>query len=81
MIKFLVTAVIVLICVFLMALMVCLMVWIITRLLRFLFPQRFRPAAPTGKKKPKAKAAVSKSKKSRSVVGYVDEEADDEDDT
>ena len=40
MIKFLVTAVIVLICVFLMALMVCLMVWIITRLLRFLFPQR-----------------------------------------
>lgn len=81
MIKFLVTAVIVLICVFLMALMVCLMVWIITRLLRFLFPQRFRLAAPTGKKKPKAKAAVSKSKKPRSVVGYVDEEADDEDDT
>lgn len=81
MIKFLVTAVIVLICVFLMALMVCLMVWIITRLLRFLFPQRFRLAAPTGKKKPKTKAAVSKSKKPRSVVGYVDEEADDEDDT
>lgn len=81
MIKFLVTAVIVLICVFLMALMVCLMVWIITRLLRFLFPQRFRPAVPTGKKKPKSKAAVSKSKKPRSVVGYVDEEADDEDDT
>lgn len=81
MIKFLVTAVIVLICVFLMALMVCLMVWIITRLLRFLFPQRFHPAAPTGKKKPKSKAAVSKSKKPRSVVGYVDEEADDEDDT
>ena len=72
MIKFLVTAVIVLICVFLMALMV----WIITRLLRFLFPQRFRPAAPTGKKKPKAKAAVSKSKKSRPV----DVESEDEED-
>ena len=77
MIKFLVTAVIVLICVFLMALMVCLMVWIITRLLRFLFPQRFCPAAPTGKKKPKTKAAVSKSKKSR--PGDVEPE-DEEDD-
>ena len=76
MIKFLVTAVIVLICVFLMALTVCLMVWIITRLLRFLFPQRFRPTAPTGKKKPKAKAAVSKSKKSRPV----DVESEDDDD-
>ena len=41
MIKFLVTAVIVLICVFLMDLMVCLMVWIITRLLRFLFLVRW----------------------------------------
>lgn len=44
MIKFLVTAVIVLICLFLMALMLCLMVWVITRLLRSLFPQRFRPS-------------------------------------
>lgn len=80
MIKFLVTAVIVLICVFLMALMVCLMVWIITRLLRFLFPQRFRPAATTGKKKPKGKVAVPKSKKLRPVVEYVDAEDADEDD-
>ena len=77
MIKFLVTAGIVLICVFLMALMVCLMVWIITRLLRFLFPQRFRPAAPTGKKKPKTKAAVSKSKKSRPVDVEPEDEEDD----
>lgn len=77
MIKFLVTAVIVLICVFLMALMVCLMVWIITRLLRFLFPQRFRPAAPTGKKKPETKAAVSKSKKSRPVDVEPEDEEDD----
>lgn len=77
MIKFLVTAVIVLICVFLMALMVCLMVWIITRLLRFLFPQRFRPAAPTGKKKPKTKAAVSKCKKSRPVDVEPEDEEDD----
>ena len=77
MIKFLVTAGIVLICVFLMPLMVCLMVWIITRLLRFLFPQRFRPAAPTGKKKPKTKAAVSKSKKSRPVDVEPEDEEDD----
>lgn len=77
MIKFLVTAVIVLICVFLMALMACLMVWIITRLLRFLFPQRFRPAAPTGKKKPKAKSAASKSKKPRPVDVELEDEEDD----
>lgn len=51
MIKFLVTAVIVLICVFLMALMLCLMIWVITRLLRFLFPGRFRPAPAAPKKK------------------------------
>ena len=55
MIKFLVTAVIVLICLFLMALMLCLMTWVITRLLRFLFPQRFGPKAPAPLKKPKKK--------------------------
>lgn len=38
MVKFLVTSVVVLICLFLMALLLCLMVWVITRLLRFLFP-------------------------------------------
>lgn len=52
MVKFLVTSVVVLICLFLMALLLCLMVWVITRLLRFLFPQRFRSQAPTKKKKP-----------------------------
>ena len=56
MVKFLVTAVIVLICLFLMALMLCLMTWVITRLLRFLFPQRFgsgkAPAKKAKKKKP-----------------------------
>ena len=56
MIKFLVTAVIVPICLFLMALMLCLMTWVITRLLRFLFPQRLgsgkAPAKKTKKKKP-----------------------------
>ena len=53
MVKFLVTSVVVLICLFLMALLLCLMVWVITRLLRFLFPQRFRSQAPTKKKKKK----------------------------
>lgn len=55
MVKFLVTSVVVLICLFLMALLLCLMVWVITRLLRFLFPQRFRSQAPTKKKKKKKK--------------------------
>lgn len=68
MIKFLVTAVIVLICLFLMALMVCLMTWVITRLLRFLFPQRFRPA-PAPAKKPKKKKPAP----------VVAEEAEDDD--
>lgn len=41
MIKFLVTAAIVLVCLFVLVLMCCLMVWVVARLLRFLFPQRF----------------------------------------
>ena len=59
MVKFLVTSVVVLICLFLMALLLCLMVWVITRLLRFLFPQRFRSQAPTKKKKKKPSPAVT----------------------
>ena len=59
MVKFLVTSVVVLICLFLMALLLCLMVWVITRLLRFLFPQRFRSQAPTKKKKKKPSPAVA----------------------
>ena len=57
MVKFLVTSVVVLICLFLMALLLCLMVWVITRLLRFLFPQRFRSQAPAKKKKKKSSPA------------------------
>jgi Na+-transporting methylmalonyl-CoA/oxaloacetate decarboxylase gamma subunit len=59
MVKFLVTSVVVLICLFLMALLLCLMVWVITRLLRFLFPQRFRSQAPAKKKKKKPSPAVT----------------------
>lgn len=59
MVKFLVTSVVVLICLFLMALLLCLMVWVVTRLLRFLFPQRFRSQAPTKKKKKKPSPAVT----------------------
>lgn len=59
MVKFLVTSVVVLICLFLVALLLCLMVWVITRLLRFLFPQRFRSQAPTKKKKKKPSPAVT----------------------
>lgn len=59
MVKFLVTSVVVLICLFLMALLLCLMVWVITRLLRFLFPQCFRSQSPTKKKKKKSSPAVT----------------------
>ena len=41
MIKFLVTAAIVLVCLFILVLVSCLMVWVVMRLLRWLFPQRF----------------------------------------
>ncbi len=68
MIKFLVTAVIVLICLFLMALMLCLMTWVITRLLRFLFPQRFAP-----------KASAKKPKKKKPAPVVVEEDEDDND--
>lgn len=78
MIKFLVTAVIVLICVFLMALMLCLMIWVITRLLRFLFPGRFRPAPSVLKKKKKNKVIAPKNKKPRPVD--PEELEEDEDD-
>ena len=54
MIKFLVTALIVIVCVFILILMLCVMVWAVTRLLRFLFPQRFGPGKATPKK-PKKK--------------------------
>ena len=61
MIQFLVTAVIVVIGVFLLVLMISLMVWVITKLLRFLFPQlRGQVAAvkaPKEKKPKKDKSA------------------------
>lgn len=54
MIKFLVTAAIVLVCLFILVLVSCLMVWVVMRLLRWLFPRRFgSKAAPV--KKPAAK--------------------------
>lgn len=59
MIKFLVTALIVIVCVFILVLMLCVMVWAVTRLLRFLFPQRFGfGKAPAKKPKKKVKKIV-----------------------
>lgn len=53
MIQFLVTAVIVVIFLFILVVVLALMTWIVTRLLRFLFPQKFAQAAKAmqGKKK------------------------------
>lgn len=58
MIKFLVTAAIVLVCVFILVLVLCLMIWVITRLLRWLFPQRFGGKAAPMKKPKKVKKVV-----------------------
>lgn len=58
MIKFLVTAAIVLVCLFILVLVSCLMVWVVMRLLRWLFPQRFGGKAAPAKKPKKAKKAV-----------------------
>lgn len=61
MIKFLVTAAIVLVCLFILVLVSCLMVWVVMRLLRWLFPQRFGGKAVPVKKKNSARAdAVQK---------------------
>ena len=53
MIEFLVTAVIVVICLFLLAVLMCLMIWVITKLLRFLFPIKFGAVELKKKKEPK----------------------------
>lgn len=58
MIKFLVTAAIVLVCVFILVLVLCLMIWVVTRLLRWLFPQRFGVKAAPVKKPKKVKKIV-----------------------
>ena len=55
MIQFLVTAVIVVIGLFLLTLLLCLMIWVITKLLRFLFPQRFGAVAVNSPKVKKSK--------------------------
>lgn len=57
MIKFLVYAVVVVICLFLLALMLCLMVWVVTKLLRFLFPEKYSAGSPKLKKDKKQKSA------------------------
>jgi Na+-transporting methylmalonyl-CoA/oxaloacetate decarboxylase gamma subunit len=59
MIKFLVTAAIVLICLFILVLVSCLMVWVVTRLLRWLFPQRFGGKAAPMKKPKKVKKVIT----------------------
>lgn len=64
MIQFLVTAVIVVICVFLLLVILCLMAWLISKLMRILFPGKF-PAAPAQQKKKKAKEVVGERKEDR----------------
>lgn len=68
MIKFLVTAAIVLVCVFILVLVLCLMIWVVTRLLRWLFPQRFGGKA----------ASVKKPKKVKRIVLAEPDDGDDE---
>lgn len=58
MIKFLVTAAIALVCVFILVLVLCLMIWVVTRLLRWLFPQRFSVKTAPMKKPKKVKKVV-----------------------
>lgn len=63
MIQFLVTAVIVVIALFILALLLCLMIWVVTKLLRFLFPQRF------------SASKIKKEKKKEKKVNHVTGEA------
>ncbi len=59
MIKFLVTAAIVLVCLFILVLVSCLMVWVVARLLRWLFPQRFGSKTVPVKKPKKIKKVIA----------------------
>lgn len=63
MIKFLVTAAIVLVCLFILVLVSCLMVWVVMRLLRWLFPQRFGGKAAPVKKSHSKKCYYDKTLK------------------
>lgn len=69
MLKFLVTCAIYIVCLFILVLALCLMIWVIIRLLRWLFPQRFGPKARPAKKP----------KKVKKVVRVEDDEEDEED--
>ena len=69
MLKFLVTGVVYMVCLFILVLVSCLMIWVITRLLRWLFPQRFGPKA----------RPVKKPKKVKKVVRVEDDEDEEED--
>ena len=58
MLKVLVTCAVYMVCLFILVLVLCLMVWVIIRLLRWLFPQRFGPKARPVKKPKKVKKIV-----------------------
>ena len=58
MLKILVTGAVYMVCLFILVLVSCLMIWVITRLLRWLFPQRFGPKARPAKKPKKVKKVI-----------------------
>lgn len=68
MLKILVTGAVYMVCLFILVLVSCLMIWVITRLLRWLFPQRFGPKA----------RPVKKPKKVKKVVRVEDDEDEEE---
>ena len=70
MLKILVTGAVYMVCLFILVLVSCLMIWVITRLLRWLFPQRFGP---------KARPVAKKPKKVKKVVRVEDDEDEEED--
>lgn len=48
MLKVLVTCAVYMVCLFILVLVLCLMIWVIIRLLRWLFPSALRPQGQTG---------------------------------
>ena len=59
MLKILVTGAVYMVCLFILVLVSCLMIWVITRLLRWLFPQRFGGKAAPMKKPKKIKKVIA----------------------
>lgn len=74
MLKILVTGAVYMVCLFILVLVSCLMIWVITRLLRWLFPQRFGPRPDRQRRSPRRsrRSSVSRMTRTRKKMRNTD---------